>query len=525
MDLLFNSGNASINASVNFFGTSEAIAKAQVNNIQPVAPVAWNASLARSADTHNDLMISFDQQSHNLPGEPTLLARIEQAGFDFSLGGAAGENVYAFAKDILHAHAGFYIDWGNGPNGIQSPAGHRDVILSPTYTQVGIASRGVGAGKTVGPLSVTQHFADGAAEGGPFIVGVAIDDRDNDDFYDIGEGLGGVTVTATGVGGTFTTTTWASGGYSLQVAPGSDYTVTFAGQGVNQASNVSVNSSNVAVDAETGGLPPQPTSNGGNSGGSSGGAGAPTTTTPTPNSSTNTRPSGSDDVLRGTTAADNIRALGGDDLVKAGIGADTVDGGSGNDRLIGGNGNDNLVGGAGADWLGGQKGSDVLSGDGGNDTLRGADGNDTLDGGTGNDNLRGHTGRDQLFGGSGNDFLFGDVDNDLLFGDAGNDRLKGGSGNDQLVGGAGRDIFHVEHGQSKTDGDVDRIADFLFGTDVLLIEAFAGRPFERIDTREDLQQLSLPGFSAVQRGADIVLTFDEGAYSHTVILENNDLFG
>jgi Ca2+-binding RTX toxin-like protein len=77
---------------------------------------------------------------------------------------------------------------------------------------------------------VTQDFG---GRGAPDeLVGVVIDDKDGDRFYDIGEGLGGVTVTVRGAAGTFSTTTWAAGGYQLALAAG-DYTVTFSGGGLD----------------------------------------------------------------------------------------------------------------------------------------------------------------------------------------------------------------------------------------------------------------------------------------------------
>lgn len=61
---------------------------------------------------------------------------------------------------------------------------------------------------------------------------VPLEDSDNN-FYDAGEGLSGATITATPVvGGTASsTTTWASGGYSLALSSGTD-NVTMSGGGL-----------------------------------------------------------------------------------------------------------------------------------------------------------------------------------------------------------------------------------------------------------------------------------------------------
>ena len=240
---------ASITSALRFFNVDVNVLYSQLNGVAAVAPLAWDLSLGTSARTHSQLMISFDDQSHNLPGEPSLRDRIELAGY--SDWRTIAENIYAFSQSPLHGHAGFYIDWGFGPDGIQDPAGHRDAILNPTYSDIGISALAETDGSTsVGPLVVTQHF--GAQFGSDAkLTGVVIDDADNDDFYDIGEGLGGVTVSAVGSAGSFSTLTFASGGYTLEVPDGA-YTVTFTGGGLGGTvmTDVVVAGQNIKLDAE-----------------------------------------------------------------------------------------------------------------------------------------------------------------------------------------------------------------------------------------------------------------------------------
>lgn len=92
---------------------------------------------------------------------------------------------------------------------MQDPAGHRNNILSARMTEVGM-------GVLEAPDWVmTQDFAtrwDYEAR----LVGVVIDDADGDRFYDMGEGLGGVTVTATSLddseNSVYSTVIWSPGG-------------------------------------------------------------------------------------------------------------------------------------------------------------------------------------------------------------------------------------------------------------------------------------------------------------------------
>ena len=118
------------------------------------------------------------------------------------------------------------------------------------------------------------------------------------------------------------------------------------------------------------------------------------------------KPTGGDDLLRGSANADKIFGLGGDDVLFGLGAADVLDGGAGDDSLDGGSGRD---------------------------LLRGGRGNDTLTGGAGDDTLIGGPGRDKLNGGKGNDKLFGNGSKDSLIGGPGNDTIDARDGVAELV--------------------------------------------------------------------------------------------
>ena len=191
--------------------------------------------------------IQDNQQAHVLPGEPDAGTRFQAAGY--TNWSAIGENIYAYASDPLFAHAGFFIDWGSGPGGMQSPAGHRANMLSSTFTEVGIHATAVATSlPNVGPLVVTEDFGT-RSNYQPQIVGVVYSDSNSDAFYEPGEGLAGVTVKAVGTQGTYTTITWSSGGYEL-VAPAGQYSVTFSGGslGAPVTKTIVLGSANVELD-------------------------------------------------------------------------------------------------------------------------------------------------------------------------------------------------------------------------------------------------------------------------------------
>ncbi|HEX8916358.1 MAG TPA: C2 family cysteine protease [Humisphaera sp.] len=95
--------------------------------------------------------------------------------------------------------------------------------------------------------------------------------------------------------------------------------------------------------------------------------------------------------------------------------------------------NDVIVGSSYANQLQGYGGDDVIDGKWGDDYLDGGYGNDTLKGGVGNDTLMGQKGDDALYGGSGANVVNGGDGNDLIV-------TVGGLG-DKNTGGAGDDTF------------------------------------------------------------------------------------
>ena len=430
------STQANIQDAFNFFGVSGTSLSSAYAQLASVGPLAWSSQLASAASKHNDAMIAADKQSHQLPGEQSLGARITAEGYNYSI---VGENVYAFAEDALFAHAGFMVDWGydsgdlNGttpkPNfaslgdGIQDPAGHRDNIMDASFREVGISVTYEADPSTdVGNLVVTQDLA---ASFGYFVTGVAYSDNDGDAFYSFGEGRGDLTVK---IGGS-SVTSFGSGGYSLG-APKGDNTVYFSGGGLNGSLSVSTEivDENIKLDIVDG----------------------------------NTLLTSASVVVEGSVS--EIRALGVDGLtIEAGSGSqkifgtdaeDTLYGGGGNDTLIGGLGDDLIVGGAGTDiavfeghhivyTIGTNSNGQTLvsAPDSGKDLTEGVEiyrfsnGDFKLVNGvltrTGDTNDGGNTdGFNVIQGSNGNDTLNGTGGADLFIGKLGNDDIDGGDGLD-----------------------------------------------------------------------------------------------
>ncbi|HEX2971630.1 MAG TPA: CAP domain-containing protein, partial [Tepidisphaeraceae bacterium] len=245
------SSDPAIVTALEYFQVDPELLRAQWANLTPVGPLAWNSNLNSAAAGHNAQMIAQDQQSHQLPGEADFATRFKNAGYLYSF---AGENVFAYAESIRQGHAAFAIDWGNGPGGIQNPAGHRNNLMNPNFREVGIAiASDTNPDSQVGPLLVTQDF--GSRKNIAFITGVIYNDTlTADSFYTPGEGIGGANIAAYKTGTSTlvaSTPTSSSGGYALRLTPGV-YDIKITGNGLGAPityRNVAIYSDNVKIDS------------------------------------------------------------------------------------------------------------------------------------------------------------------------------------------------------------------------------------------------------------------------------------
>ena len=462
-------------------------------------PLAMNLNITGAARDHAAYQLEVDRTGHAGRGGTNPGQRIAASPYDWT---AWGENTAFNASSSLgdvnavvaRQHDALFVDDGIAGRG------HRTNLLTATFREVG---SGVATGdyayqgRDLPAVVSVQDFA--RASGDAFLTGVAYSDavRD-DDFYDAGEGLGGVTVTARSASGeAYATTTYGAGGYALALPPGT-YDVTATGGGLGgtvRYGAVSIGGDNVKRDfrPEQATTPPATT--------------PPATTPPatTPPAAPDPTPAppvlnapfamlqgggrlvvngtARDDVVLVTATASRltvklgrealsfdlaavrsitVSAGGGNDLVDlqpgdpaialpativGGDGADTLLGGAGDDVIVGDGGDDSLNGRGGDDKLLGGNGGDTIFGSGGDDTLQGERGGDSLVGGSGRDLILGDVGPDRLRGGPDADTLLGGNSNDTLYGDAGDDRLDGGGHNDYLDGGDGADRIDGGNGR------------------------------------------------------------------------------
>lgn len=300
-------------------------------------PLAFDSNLNTAAENHSAWMIATDTFSHTGSGGSTPGQRMAAAGYSFTGSWAWAENI-AWAS--TRAPAGLQDEVLLLHTNLMNSSGHRTNILNDTYREIGIGFE-VGQYGSYEGAFVTQNFARTGANA--FLTGVAFDDLDGDKFYDVGEGLGSLTITAknNSTGAIQSTTTAPAGGYDLELLAGT-YTVTFSGGGfATTTQQATIGSRNVKLDL----VDP---------------VGGTTTTTPTPTPTPAPAPTTVYNTINGTAYSESLYGTSGNDAIYGFGGSDSLYGRSGADRLDGGSGNDRLSGGSGADILIGGTGLDIF---------------------------------------------------------------------------------------------------------------------------------------------------------------------
>ncbi len=226
-------------------------------------PIAINLFATSAAQKHTaDLLANFDSLPADHRGsdgrDPSQRVADEAGG---SVGGVAENNAWVSHSGALNKSAAdklhqlLFKDFTSAFEVVGR--GHRKIMLSGTRNEAGA---GLLSGK-FGTRSAAVGTIDFFTSNANYITGVAFRDSvAKDNFYTPGEGLGGIAIVATPVGGgaPFQATTWAAGGYSLAVPDGA-YNVVASGGGLAQPiefNNVLVDGANVKVDFVTGGAAP-----------------------------------------------------------------------------------------------------------------------------------------------------------------------------------------------------------------------------------------------------------------------------
>ncbi|MEY3386851.1 MAG: hypothetical protein RIR53_1662 [Bacteroidota bacterium] len=210
-------------------------------------PLAFHPLLIESSRNHTKDMDEKNFQGHTSSNGDELSQRYVKVGYASM--GQYGENVAAYSESVWHGHCGLNVDWGEEN---QRVLGHRRNIMNyeggAIYTEIGIGITYNGKGPMqgwVGPYVVTQNFGIRSQK---YILGVVYIDKNNNGFYDIGEGLQGVKITPSR--GTYYAVSSASGGYAIPYTGTGTVTLAASGGGLPAAisKTADLSGQNVKVD-------------------------------------------------------------------------------------------------------------------------------------------------------------------------------------------------------------------------------------------------------------------------------------
>jgi uncharacterized protein YkwD len=210
-------------------------------------PLAFSPQFIEAARLHSQDMHDRNYFSHDTPEGITPEQRVAAAGYP---GHWIGECIDGGSFTPAEALASLIIDQD------EPDLGHRNILLSNAQALGPVvlpqSQVGVGTAIDLPPQATAQDAYLTTIDTGvpsdnrPFITGVVFHDDNGNGKYYAGEGFSNVAITVQGVG---TTPTFDSGGYSIQVNPGT-YTVTASGGGLAApiTQTVTVGTGNIELD-------------------------------------------------------------------------------------------------------------------------------------------------------------------------------------------------------------------------------------------------------------------------------------
>jgi hypothetical protein len=222
------------------FTLNEGLAAGTISST-PKQVLAGNNTLAGVADNHNAAMLSshvLDNNSlnpHTQAGDGSEVTRIANAGYqetypafqtyhDENIAWQGTSGAIDLASMTQQVEDGLFVD------SYDSTRLHRVAIMDGTMREVGVGET-TGVVQGYNSVVVTEDF--GISGTNSFLTGAVYNDVNGNNFYDLNEGVQGVTATVTTTAGALvgSDTTGSGGGWSVS-EPGGTYNVTFTGAGI-----------------------------------------------------------------------------------------------------------------------------------------------------------------------------------------------------------------------------------------------------------------------------------------------------
>lgn len=211
----------------------------------PKQPLAHNLLLIDAARKHSQWMLDEDIFAHTGANNSTPTDRMRAAGYVFSgnnwtsgeniaWGGTTASSINLTSYALSH-HEGLF----------KSP-GHRVNILGAEFRELGVGQiQGRFLSNNTNYLSsmLTENFARSGSS--YYLTGVVYNDANNNSFYDVGEGLSGVTIAFNGK----SYLNYATGAYSIPISNGTyNLTITGTTLGAPVYHTTQINNANTKVD-------------------------------------------------------------------------------------------------------------------------------------------------------------------------------------------------------------------------------------------------------------------------------------
>lgn len=204
-------------------------------------PVTVNLLLTDAARVHSQWMLDSDIFSHTGANNNSPTDRMITAGYAFTGSWSNGENI-AFggttASSIDLTQYAF-----THHEGLFKSAGHRVNILAAGFREIGIGQK-QGYFFTEGKNYLSSMLTEDFAKSGNsyFLTGVVYADTNNNQFYDVGEGLDGITITTNGK----SYPVYSTGAYSIPLTSGI-YDIAITGTALANTVNYQVQISNANI--------------------------------------------------------------------------------------------------------------------------------------------------------------------------------------------------------------------------------------------------------------------------------------
>jgi len=177
-------------------GLNDGISGTQIT-ATPKPPLAHNLLLIDAARDHSQWMLDNDVFAHTGVNGSSSHDRMIAAGYLFTGSWASGENIaWSGATTSTINLTSYAVSQHDGL--FESP-GHRTNILNANYREIGVGQKQgyfLLDGNNYLSSMLTQNFARSGSS--YFLTGVIYEDANNNEFYDVNEGLSGITITING---------------------------------------------------------------------------------------------------------------------------------------------------------------------------------------------------------------------------------------------------------------------------------------------------------------------------------------